>query len=197
MDIQLNYSTANNLDTTSLNDELGARKGYKSELFGIGEVYFKDFNVQINKKFSKKVKGRFTYANIVYNGDVIEKPGEGMVYANIGVADVTYKFNIRNALRTEAQILVTEQDEGDWATLLFEYTYSPHWFFALLDQYNYGNSETDARVHYYNASFGYIDGGNRISLSYGRQRAGIFCVGGVCRVVPASNGLFLSVTSSF
>jgi hypothetical protein len=44
---------------------------------------------------------------------------------------------------------------------------------------------------------GYIRGGNRFTVNYGRQRAGIFCVGGVCRQVPASNGLSISVTSTF
>ena len=46
-------------------------------------------------------------------------------------------------------------------------------------------------------SVGYTNKANRISLGYGRQRAGIFCVGGVCRTVPASNGLSISITSSF
>lgn len=198
MDIQLNYSTANNIDTTLLNDDETFREGYKSDFFKIGEVYFKDFNVQIDKKFSKKVKGRFTYANLVYNQDVIEgKPGKPNVYANIGIADVTYKFSMRKSLRTETQVLLTEQDQGDWATLLLEYSYSPHWFIAVLDQYNYGNEDSDKQVHYYNVSAGYNNKGNRITMSYGRQRAGIFCVGGVCRVVPASNGLYLSITSSF
>lgn len=198
MDIQMNYSTANNIDTNLLNDDETFRQGYKSDFFNIGEVYFKDFNVQIDKKFSKKVKGRFTYANLVYNQDVIEgKPGVPKVYANIGIADVTYKFSMRKSLRTETQVLLTEQDQGDWATLLLEYSYSPHWFIAILDQYNYGNKDSDKQVHYYNVSAGYNNKGNRITMSYGRQRAGIFCVGGVCRVVPASNGLYLSITSSF
>ncbi len=198
MDIQMNYSTANNIDTTSLNDENTLRQGYSSDFFKIGEVYFKDFNFQINKKFSKKVKGRFTYANLVYNQEIIEgKPGVPNVYANIGIADVTYKFTTRKSLRTETQILFTDQDQGDWATLLLEYSYSPHWFIAIMDQYNYGNKDSEKQVHYYNVSAGYNNKGNRISMSYGRQRAGIFCVGGVCRVVPASNGLYLSVTSSF
>ncbi len=198
MDIQLNYATANNIDTTRLNDELTNRQGYSSKWFSIGEVYFKDFNVQIDKKFSKKVKGRFTYANLVYNQDVVEgKPGNPIVYANIGIADVTYKFTRKSSLRTEIQGLFTKQDQGDWVTLLLEYSYSPHWFVALLDQYNAGNPIEEQRVHYYNASFGYNAKGNRFTMSYGRQRAGIFCVGGVCRVVPASNGLYLSVTSTF
>jgi hypothetical protein len=198
MDIQINYSTANNIDTTQLNDEFTYRQGYKSSYFSVGEVYFKDFNVQLTKRFSSKVKGRFTYANLVYNQDIIEgKPGVPTVYADVAIADVTYRLTMRNALRGEIQHLSTEQDQGDWATLLVEYTYAPHWFVAIQDQYNYGNPESAKQTHYYNASFGYNNQGTRLTLSYGRQRAGIFCVGGVCRVVPASSGLYLSVTSSF
>jgi hypothetical protein len=78
-----------------------------------------------------------------------------------------------------------------------EYTYAPHWYVAALDQYNYGNKHEDQQIHYYNISTGYNDAGTRISISYGRQRAGIFCVGGVCRLVPASNGVYMSITHSF
>jgi len=43
----------------------------------------------------------------------------------------------------------------------------------------------------------YAVGTTRFQLSYGRQQRGIFCVGGVCRVVPPSNGVSLSVTTTF
>jgi hypothetical protein len=78
-----------------------------------------------------------------------------------------------------------------------EYTYSPNWFIAVVDQYNFGNEIQEKQIHYLTGNIGYMNKGNRIMLSYGRQRAGIFCVGGVCRNVPASNGLSLSVMSSF
>tara|TARA_B100001063_G_C16778438_1_gene568116 strand:- start:11736 stop:13247 length:1512 start_codon:yes stop_codon:yes gene_type:complete len=147
MDIQVNYSTANNIDTTHLNDEFTFRQGYKSSYFSVGEVYFKDFNVQLTKRFSSKVKGIFTYANLVYNQDIIEgKPGAPTVYADIAIADITYRLDMRNALRGEFQHLSTEQDQGDWATLLVEYTYAPHWFIAIQDQYNYGNSEKEKQT---------------------------------------------------
>ncbi|MBL4708267.1 MAG: hypothetical protein JKY48_07505 [Flavobacteriales bacterium] len=198
MDIQMNYATANNIDTTILNDEAGKRQGYKSDYFKIGEVYFKDFNTTLTKKFSKKTKGRFTYANLVYNQDIIEgKPGKPVVYSNVGIVDVTYKFDRKNSIRTEGQVLITEQDQGNWATFLVEYSYAPHWFVALIDQYNYGNKDSDLQIHYLNGSVGYNDKGTRVALNVGRQRAGIFCVGGVCRVVPASTGAYLSITSSF
>lgn len=196
--IQVNYATANALSTEKLNDMDSKRLGYKSDYTDVGEVYFKDFNITLNKKFSNKVKGIFMYSNIVYNTDVIlGKVGEKTVYADVAVADITYKFSMRKALRIEAQHLSTDQDKGDWATLLFEYSYSPHWFIAVMDQYNYGNKYEEEQIHYYNVSAGYINRGNRISMSFGRQRAGLFCVGGICREVPASNGLYLSITSSF
>ncbi|HML86108.1 MAG TPA: DUF6029 family protein [Bacteroidales bacterium] len=34
-------------------------------------------------------------------------------------------------------------------------------------------------------------------MSYGRQREGLLCVGGVCRQVPAATGFTLTLTTSF
>lgn len=197
--LQVNYSFANNIDTTHLNDENTTRLGYETKLFSLGEQkYYSDFNVEISKKFSKKIKTKLTYQNLFYNIDVIQgKPGESNVIANVFVADVLYKFNSKNAIRTELQGLFTDQDQGDWSTFVIEYTNSPHWFVAIQDQYNNGNKNVDKRIHYFYSSVGYIKGANRITLNYGKQRAGIFCVGGVCRTVPASNGVNLSITSSF
>jgi len=80
---------------------------------------------------------------------------------------------------------------------LLEYTIAPRWFFSVGNQYNYGNPVQDKRLHYYNASMGYTHHSSRIALTLGRQREGIVCVGGICRYVPASSGLMLSITSSF
>jgi hypothetical protein len=53
------------------------------------------------------------------------------------------------------------------------------------------------RIHYVIGTVGYLQGSSRFMLAVGRQRAGLFCVGGVCRNVPASNGLTLTFTQSF
>ena len=97
----------------------------------------------------------------------------------------------------EGNTKLAGNDKGNWATILLEYNVSPHWYFSVMDQYNYGNPEADLRLHYFYGSFGYIRESTRISVGYGRQRAGLFCVGGVCRFVPASNGLTLNFTQSF
>ena len=166
--------------------------------------YFSDFNIELKRKLSPKARFTYSYFDMRYDKDVIEgKVGEGLVNARIHVLDFTYKLNSKKSLRFEAQHLGTNkkkpyfEDQGNWVTGLLEYTISPGWFFAVLDQYNYGNKNEIQRIHYLFGSVGYIKKANRFTLSYGRQRAGIFCVGGVCRVVPASNGVTFSLTSTF
>ncbi len=191
----MNYSP----EREFLHDESGKRLGYKENLFSRSDSLFAhDFNVSVTKKFSKKVKGAFTFYNFQFD-DRVQFVAEihEVIYANLAVADVTWKVKGKHALRFEAQGLWTEQDQGDWAFGQIEYSYSPHWFVAVLDQYNYGNSNAERRFHYALANVGYVNGANRISVQYGKQRAGFFCVGGICRAVPSSNSLMLSVISTF
>lgn len=197
-DISVNYSNSFSLDTTRINDTLHLI-GYESNYFGIGnQVYFQDFNFEIQKKFSKKWKATFIYSYQVYNIDVIQgKPGYNNISSHINVLDVSYIYKDERALRTELQHLFTDQDMKNWAQGLVEWTLGEHLFMAVMDQWNYGNYDKEKRYHYFNASVGYIKNTNRFTLGYGKQRAGIFCVGGVCRYVPASNGITFSLLSSF
>ncbi|MDD9905385.1 MAG: DUF6029 family protein [Rhodospirillaceae bacterium] len=175
--------------------------GYTSRLFkaNYDSVFVKDFNIEIKKKLSKKVTVKGTYFKEVFNAsaNIVVQDVKGFIFYDIGVLDVTWKLKKKHSLRFEAQGLFTRQDKKNWATGIIEYTFSPHWFVAIMDQYNYGNDDASRRVHYLLGSAGYIKGANRISVSYGKQREGIFCVGGVCRSVPAANGLTLTITSSF
>ncbi|TND09587.1 MAG: hypothetical protein FD123_1178 [Bacteroidetes bacterium] len=197
-DIAVNYSAAYGLDTTNLNDENGRRFGYSAAYFSTGEEFFQDINVEISKKISKKLKGTLLYSNIRYNKNVIEgKSGYPIIASHIAVVDIIYRITDDVALRTDLEHLYATEDHGSWAVALVELTMAPHWFVAGIDQYNYGNEHVDERIHYFSTQVGYTRGTNRIALGYGKQRAGIFCVGGVCRFVPASNGFTLVITSSF
>ena len=202
--VALNFSQVNGLDRTIINDSTLIGKpgtlGYKTSFPGIGkEVYYQDGNVEITKKFGKKWKGIFTYLYQTYNKDVIEGHLNqyGTIYAQIGIADVTYNITKKFSLRGELQGLWTKQDKGNWIAGLLEFTIAPKWFFSIQDQWNYGNSIVSQRLHYYQVAATYIYNTTRIALSYGRMREGIICVGGVCRYVPASTGLTLTLTSSF
>lgn len=196
--ITVNYSTAYSLDSTRIASDTLQRTGYSTTLFSPGDrKYFEDFNIEIRKKFSRKVEMAGSYYRFIYDIDQIQgKPGKPPVEANLFVLETLWKYTTKNSLRSELQFLQTEQDQGNWTTVLIEFTFSPHWFISALDQYNFGNDGADG-IHHPFGTVGYIRGGNRFAVSYGRQRAGIFCVGGVCRNVPASNGLALSVTSTF
>ncbi len=201
--LTLNYSRANAIGKSPLNDTtaIGQRgtKGYASDFFSWGEeLYFQDFNLEYSRRFNRNLRGLLSYAFITYNQNVIEGHiDHDMVYAHIAIADFTHRLPNRRSIRWELQHLATQQDKGNWAMALAEYTIAPHWFFSVSDQYNYGNDNKDLRIHYLTVGAGYNRNANRFSLSYGKQREGIVCVGGVCRQVPASNGFMLSVTSSF
>jgi hypothetical protein len=203
--IELNYTKITAIHKTALNDTtpIGTTGtlGYNSDFFKAGDLnYFDDFNVEITKKINKKWKMILAYTYLVYNFDVIEEGIESnhnMYYSNIGVADITYKFNRKNALRLEMQYLSTRQDSGNWAAALLEYTIAPKWFFSVRDEFNFDNPQSDNTYHYYSVAMGYTQGPNRIQLAYGLQREGILCVGGVCRAVPAASGFTLTIFSSF
>ena len=171
------------------------------------ELYFSDINLEINKKVNKKVKYNAVFAHQKYNKDFLEgkTPGEyGTLSSTIGVIDLSYKIKKGHTIRIETQALfakeidsVSKKQEGDWVMALAEYTISPNWFFTIQDMYNYGNEDESKRLHYMNINFGFLKGATRFEIGYGKKREGIFCVGGVCKVVPSSNGLNLSITSSF
>jgi hypothetical protein len=189
------YAQTNSIQKTILADG----DGYTSDFFKPGkEVYFKDLTFELEKRFNKSLKGIFHYYYQEYNKDIMQGlAGYGMIYSHIGVADISWKIKPKHNLRMELQTLFTKQDKGDWAMALLEYTYSPNWYFTILDMYNYGNPDTGKQLHYYSANFAYSKKGNRIQLGYGRMWEGILCIGGVCRNVPASNGFNISMTSTF
>ena len=204
----VNFSKVNSLSKDSIYvnaingmalDRSGT-SGYTTHFFSPGnKVYYQDLNIEVDKKFSKRWKGIFTYLNQVYNKEVVEGHATdyGLVHANIGIADITCNLTYTYSLRAEFQGLWTKQDKGNWAAGLLEFTIAPKWFFSVQDQWNYGNADKSQQLHYYLVSAGYTYNTSRITLSYGRQREGILCVGGVCRYVPAASGLTLTINSSF
>ncbi|WP_317899748.1 DUF6029 family protein [Aurantibacillus circumpalustris] len=205
MDITINYSQASGLKKIGVSDSTTTSKLYKTKYSEIGDLYYSDFFVEVNKKFSKKFKGTFMYCKQFYDKNIIQfgSPfaGYNNISSHIGVIDLTYKYKNNSALRLEVQGLFRDNKDtlnlGSWASALIEWSPSTNWFIAVLDQYNYGNPVNQLKLHYFLITAGYTKGPHRISMSYGKQRAGIFCVGGVCRNVPASNGLAISITSSF
>lgn len=201
--LTLDFSKVNSIAKTPLNDTTPVGQtgtlGYNSKFYSIGkEIYYQEVQFEATKKIGKKVKCIFDYLYQTYNKAVIQaEPQYPTIYSHIGIADVAYNLTKKLSLRWELQGLWTKQDNGNWAAGLMEVTISPKWFFSVSDQWNYGNSVASQQLHYYNVAGGFIYNTSRIQLSYGRQRDGIVCVGGVCRYVPKSSGFTVTITSSF
>ncbi len=197
--VAINFATAYVPERNFIDDMETTRNSYTTSFFARSDsILLQDFNVEIKRKINKKLKLSLNYFNFIFNDDAVKVANYyKIINAQIAVMDLTYKINRHHSLRFETQAMWTDEDKGDWLFGQIEYTFSPHWYIAVLDQYNSGNEDLKKRVHYGLISAGYINGSHRFSFQYGKQRAGVFCVGGVCRAVPASNGLTFSFTSSF
>ena len=193
--LKLNFSHIRGLDKTPCEKPLNTiygTDGDKSSFFGMGELYYQDINLQIEKKFTKDFKLNFMYMNQMYNKNVIEGHGE-TIKSNIFVLDGKYQFNKRFTLRMELQYLTTRQDEGDWAYGLAELSVMPYLMFSISDQWNVG----ETKLHYYMAQVVFNYKAHRLMAGYGRTRAGYNCSVGVCRYVPASRGFQMAYNFNF
>ena len=216
--LALNYSRINGLNGG--NSFLNDNTEHTPMLISIKneELYFNDINLTINKKLNSNTEANFVVANQTYNKDLLEGhvPGDyGVLNSTILIADLSYEIKQGHSLRMELQNLISKQledystsggvyengmeepAEGDWGMALLEYTVSPHWFFTVQDMYNYGNELEEKQLHYLNLTAGFIKGANRFEIGYGKKREGIFCVGGICKLVPSSNGFSVNISSSF
>jgi len=221
MDITLNasaYFATDTIGIAPINDTLRNFK-YSTNYSNLGEEYYHDFNIEITKKLNKKLKLTVMYANQFLNQSIVQfntpdKEEHPDIKSHIGVIDLTWRYKTGSAIRFEAQGFFADYDykehaidangnknitsnTGSWVSGLIEWTPTSHWSVTLADQYNYENPIESKKIHYYFGMLGYTNGPTRVSVSYGRQRQGIFCAGGVCRFVPSSSGLNISISSSF
>lgn len=217
MGIELNFARMQSIQKTltekAIANGIAGTMGYTSNFLSIGdELYFQDLGIEINKKINSNLKFILSANKLTYNMEVVEgHVGEPNVEAFVWVADASYRWKRKNSLRFEVSQLLTKQDQGNWLSGTIEYNFAPTLFFAIMDQYNYVNKEgiitykengiehsnSYKKLHYPTVSAGYTKGTTRVLLSYGRQREGILCVGGVCRQVPAANGFKVTITSNF
>lgn len=156
-----------------------------------GNLLYRDFSVDIEKQFSRKFKALLLYS--IQEQNTHYGVGKATRLQNIVVADMQYKFTPTFSTRLELQYLATHEDEKDWMAALLEVNFAPYWSIYVSDMYNHGSSN----VHYYAAGVSYARSRTRVSLSYGRNKDGYVCSGGVCRVISAYTGLNLQLTTSF
>ena len=223
--ITLDFSQVNDIQREYFQNDVdggyNGTLGYKSDFFAVSDdIFYRDFNIEIERRLGKKWKVIAHYINLLYDMEVIEDHANAPeVNANIAFVDLSYRITNKQSIRLELQHLwdditkgnsnceeyshlIEEEPDlfkkrGNWAAALLEYSIGGKWFVSVADKYNYGNPIEANRNHYYTASVGFIKESTRITLTGGRQSEGMVCVGGVCRVVPASSGFSLSITTSF
>lgn len=158
---------------------------------GNREMLWLDVNFDVERQWNRKWKTNLLYSFQEWN------PHHGFKHrtyvSNIFVADVTCKIDRKKSVRTEIQYLLSDEYEGDWVAGLVEFGLAPHWNFYFSDMYNKDMTKTN----YCNGGFSYTKNRTRIQISYGRNRAGYICSGGVCRYSPAYTGCNVTITSSF
>lgn len=156
-----------------------------------GNLLYRDLSVDIEKQFTKKFKALLLYSMQEHN--TTYGAGKSTRLQNIIVADMQYKFTPTFSTRLELQYLTTHEDEKDWMAALLEVNFAPSWSIYASDMYNHGST----KLHYYNIGVSYAKSRTRVALSYGRNKDGYLCSGGVCRRVSAYTGFNLQITTSF
>lgn len=158
-------------------------------------LLFRDFSADIEKQWTRAFKMNLLYSmqerNTAYGATAETE------LAHIIVGDFLYKFTPQFSLRLELQYLISKEGEKDWMAGLLEASFAPKWSIFVSDMYNNGNDSKAKRLHYYNAGISFAHSHTRLSLSYGRNRAGYVCSGGVCRIIPAYTGANFAMTISF
>ena len=177
-----NYSTAYTL------------KAYQTAS-GKRELLWSDVNVDVERQWNKQWKTTVMFSRQEWNTSHGQGPAlpSTTYVSNIFVGDVMYKINKKFSLRMEAQYLLSNDYEGDWVAGLVEFNVAPHWSVFFSDMYNLGTTKTN----YYNGGLSFTHSRTRVQVSYGRNRAGYVCSGGVCRYQPAYTGVNLMLTTSF
>ena len=200
-DVTLNASAIYGLDTTRIGG--AGTEGYTASWTGLGEHYFTDASLEVEKKLSKKVTLTAIYSYQEFN-PVVEGHEPDLYHNHIVVGDLHWRVNKKNSLHFKAEWMGsdsyydeaqghTDRRAGDWVMGFVEWSIGTHWFVSASDQYAYN----DGVGNYPSVAVGYTRGTTRLQLGYGKQREGLLCIGGVCRQVPASNGLTFSLSTSF
>jgi hypothetical protein len=166
----------------------------KGAITSIGnETYYRDVNIELKKRWNKKLDITLGIQNIFYNASKIQAAGHEDVLSSVVALGGVYKFASQKSIKFRVEHLFTNEDYKNWAAALVEVSLSARYSFYASDLYNYG----DTKTHYYNVGASVTKDATRFSLGFGKQRAGLFCVGGVCRFVPASYGFTATLTTNF
>lgn len=151
---------------------------------------YRDINIHVEKRWNR----RFKTVAFVSIQECSPTHGERKATnaQNAFVLDGVYKWS-KLSLRSQLQYMYSQELTRDWMAASLELSSTGGWSVHVQDMYNHGSS----REHYYEAGLGYTHGAFKADLTYGHQRAGLVCSGGVCRWQPEYTGGMLRLAYLF
>ncbi|MFY7900730.1 MAG: DUF6029 family protein [Chitinophagaceae bacterium] len=172
------------------------QRKYKTNFLKSGTLNYHDWSIEIRKKWSKSYVNSFTITNQFYDAVQIEETF-GHVNATTLVFDQTIDLSKQKSIRFDIQHQWANAIQGNWLAASTEINFNSKWTVFATDLYNYGNENSTRRIHYYVAGFAFKPNALRLQLSYGRQRGGLQCIGGICRFVTENAGFSMQLNYSF
>lgn len=169
---------------------------YQADFLGFGQKFYNDYSLEVRKNVTQKWTSIFTCLQQYYNAKYVEE-SVGEVSSKTIVWDNLYNFSGSKTLKLELQHQWADAGFRNWAAGLVEYNFNSNWSVFNNNLYNYGNTDSSKKINYYTLGTSYSKNATRIQLSYGRQRGGLVCIGGVCRFVPESSGLNVNINYAF
>ena len=189
--LSINISSWYNLDGDYSYNPLD----YNTDLFAFGEKYFSEQSFELRKKWSEKFDNIFLFVNKYYNKRYVEEK-IGEINSQVFVLDNTLKLNNKKSVRFELQHLFNKDDKKNWYGYGLEYNFNYNFSTYFNTIVNYQNIEEN-KPNYYSFGVSYSKNASRYSISYGKQRGGLLCYGGICRYVPEFKGISFSINTSF
>lgn len=194
-DLKRNWDNPEWEEDNHATDMMGTH-AYTSSFFGMGKHLFHDFGFEVSKRVTRDYSFVFTYMNQYYNQKMIEgytiNENEDVIHSNIFIYEGKHKLSKKVNLRMELQYMTSPNAYKDWLYGMLECSLAPHFVFSISDLWNVGTT----KEHFYMAAVAGTFGRHRLQLSFGKTREGINCSGGVCRMMPATQGLYLSYNLS-
>ena len=181
----------------------------KEPIYCVSNIFVADLTYKFNKKHSLRVELQYLWdaTNLYYHfkdDEIAQSTFEDSMSDK--EAKLFKQGKIDEATMIRKGKNRAYDNDGDWVAATIEYNFAPMFSFYVSDMWNItkslGHYSVDGGnqgklLHYYQVGASFTYDRYRVQLSYGRNRAGTVCSGGVCRYQPAYTGANLSFTASF
>ena len=162
-----------------------------------GTVLFREYNGSANYLVQNNIDITGGLQVIKFNQAVYQEPVFGFVNAVVPYIDIVKNIDTHRSIKVESQFLSTDDDEGNWFFTGLTYNATKNLQVYVSDNINLGSNVGQPTLHYWSGVVSYNQGPSLLQVGYNRQREGLVCSGGICRVEPAFSGAVFNLTTNF